>query len=398
MSSDGPLSVDSHSPSQRPRERLKSRMKNKKYKKSSEGSPDIYQSFPDGWDFTPDVGNGQKRGEIFTPRFIVDKMISDAGIFPKEAVYQGDYSTVSAADAAKIVKTRVLEPAVGTSNFGSTILWHKLNYASVASSTFLELEEYFLAGVASLYSFDIDPGNLSTTLRRLLGETSQTERYGNVEYWVDHISDALFQGHTGYLEVEASEAKQWITNFVKSSLTEAETNWSSFVVPDGVVQKVWRAIYEERGGEPGFETMTDAIPGPLFSKMCEVLEKNTKLFNGIVESDSVKEGFTVPGWRNVVWSWWTVERTPEGALALMEDLNPLRAQILSSQLSAYEKDLHKLKEERRVERAGEETLFSLFGDGKDMKPELVWDSAESEKTASALRKKIEKTRKELSEI
>lgn len=396
MSSDGLLSVDSHS-SQRPRERLKNRMKNKKYKKCSEGSPDIYQSFPDGWDFTPDVGNGQKRGEVFTPRFIVDKMISGAGIFPKEAVYQGDYSTVSAADAAKIVKTRVLEPAVGTSNFGSTILWHKLNYASTASSTFLELEEYFLAGVASLYSFDIDPGNLSTTLYRILGKTSLTERYGNVEYWVDHISDTLSQESTGCLDIDAPELEQWITSFVKNSLAEAETNWSSFATPDGVVQKVWKAVYEVRSGEPGFETMTDTIPVPLFSKMCKVLEKNTKLFNGIVESDSVKEGFTVPGWRNVVWSWWTVERTPEGELALREDLNPLRAQILSSQLSACEKDLRKLEEERQVERTNEGSLFSLFSDGEDIKPELVWDSPESEKTASALRKKVEKIRKELSE-
>lgn len=373
-------------------------MKNKKCKKGAEGSPDIYQIFPDGWDFTPDVGNGQKRGEIFTPRFIVDKMISDAGIFPKEAVYQGDYSTVSADEAAEIVKTRVLEPAVGTSNFGSTILWHKLNYAAAASSNLNKLEELFLTASASLYSFDIDPGNLSTTLRRFLGSSEKTKKYGSQEYWVDHISDALFQGHTGCPEVDAPKLEQWITSFVKNSLAEAEANWSSFINPDGVVQKVWRAIYEARGGEPGFEDMTDTIPSPLFSKMCEALEKNTKLFNGIVESDSVKEGFTVPGWRNVVWSWWTVERTPEGALALREDLNPLRTQILSSQLSAYEKDLHRLEKERRVERTGERTLFSLFDDEEDIEPELVWDSAESEKAASALRKKIEKIRKELSEM
>ena len=217
-------------------------MKNKKHKKGAEGSPDIYQIFPDGWDFTPDVGNGQKRGEVFTPRFIVDKMISDAGIFPKEAVYQGDYSTVSAEEATEIVKTRVLEPASGTANFGSTILWHKLNYASTASSTLLELEEYFLMGAASLYSFDIDPGNLSTTLHRFLGKTSRTKKYGTVDYWFTHINSALSQEPTESLETDTPEPKQWITNFVKGSLTEAETNWSSFVTPDGVVQKVWRTI------------------------------------------------------------------------------------------------------------------------------------------------------------
>ena len=379
-------------------------MKNKKYKKSSEGSPDIYQIFPDGWDFTPDVGNGQKRGEVFTPRFIVDKMISDAGIFPKEAVYQGDYSTVSAEEAAEIVKTRVLEPAVGTANFGSTILWHKLNYASTASSTLLELEEYFLMGAASLYSFDIDPGNLSTTLHRFLGKTSRTKKYGTVDYWFTHINSALSQEPTESLETDTPGPKQWITNFVKGSLTEAETNWSSFVTPDGVVQKVWRTIHEARAGDPGFEAMTDTIPSPLLSKICKVLEKNTKLFNGIVEADSVEEGFTVPGWRNVVWSWWTVGRTPKGSLTLREDLNPLRAQILSSQLSACEKDWNKLEEEHLVEKVDRGTMLSVpeFDCEEILEPyliwDLIWDNAESEKVASALRKKIKKIRKELSEV
>lgn len=185
---------------------------------------------------------------------------------------------------------------------------------------------------------------------------------------------------------------------MKSSLTEAETNWSSFVTPDGVVQKVWRTIHEARAGEPGFEAMTDTIPRPLFSKICKVLEKNTKLFNGIVEADSVEEGFTVPGWRNVVWSWWTVGRTPKGSLTLREDLNPLRAQILSSQLSAFEKDLHKLEEEHLVEKVDRGTLFSEFDCEEILEPDLIWDSTESGKAASALRKNIEKIRKELSEV
>jgi len=53
----------------------------------------IYQAFLDGWDFTPDVGMGGTRGEIFTPRFIVDYMISDVGILPEKMVYNFDYSS-----------------------------------------------------------------------------------------------------------------------------------------------------------------------------------------------------------------------------------------------------------------------------------------------------------------
>lgn len=254
----------------------------------------IYQPFLDGWEFTPDVGNGQKRGEVFTPRFVVSKMIENVGMFPKEAVYEHNYTTLNKEELEKVITSKVLEPAVGTGNYISTILWHKLNYAFTASldeNTQIDPAEYdqnVLKAVSSIYIFDIDPGNLETTYQRLFRTDATLNNKAKVDKWTKKIENSL--------DKTSKTTKTNISTMVKASLNSAEENWSKFLIasPEGIVQSLYKAH------------MDTEISEEMMEKISEILDDNVKLFNGIVKEDTVSDGFVVPGWKNVVWKWWTI--------------------------------------------------------------------------------------------
>ena len=191
----------------------------------------IYQPFLDGWNFTPDVGNGSKRGEIFTPRFIVDKMIAESGIIPEKALYEYDYSTVTKAEMLKIIRAKVNEPAVGTANFTATILWHKIHYVkqyATSKSGKVDLKKYnlhLLEAIASMYSNDIDAGNLQTTKWRLLRFGSiYTE--ANVKYWTDYIYKSIpeINDHTSGIDVR--EIEQEVDEKETTEVIQAEEELS----------------------------------------------------------------------------------------------------------------------------------------------------------------------------
>lgn len=236
-----------------------------------------YQVFPDGWDFTPDVGNGQRRGEVFTPRFVVDKMIATSGILPAEAVYERVYETDTASLEHAFDK-RIIEPAVGTGNFLATIAHHRTRYALEAAASADHLTSLLIRLTTTLYAFDIDPGNVEVTVRRLLdGDTSRMDHPSVISSWVDTLADAL----------PSPDAEALLAS-VKQSLTEAQAGWGMRMNGQGVLSRAW---YEYTG---------DVLPDDLYDHLAEILEANIKVFDGLSrESTGV-----LPGKLGVEWTWW----------------------------------------------------------------------------------------------
>lgn len=255
----------------------------------------VYREFLDGWSFVPDVGEAQSRGEIFTPRWVVDQMIVDSGMLPEAAVYREDYSAAKPV----YIEARVSEPAVGTANYLATILYHKLRYAESLSKNrkgkLGNLDRYhtnFLVAVASVYAYDIDAGNLATTKRRLLSFGKQKLNIPQtVDWWTSEVvrdlnRDPEKRQKVGYSRVRPS---------VRASLDAAQRHWYKFVGQgQGIIDSAYRRATGER------------MPGWLYDQCREILDKNIKLFDGIKEGDTLdwENNFFVPGWGNVVWTWW----------------------------------------------------------------------------------------------
>jgi len=162
-----------------------------------------YQQFIDGWSFVPDVGRGGSSGEVFTPRFIVDKMITDSSMFPTNMIYHYDFDQ-DIDTLSRIVSSRICEPAVGTGNFISTILWYRLRaaYSLSKKDPSANLQELILQAVENLYCFDIDPGNAEITFRRLTdGNSRKIDDIGTVKLWLNNIVyDIIRDRHNDFID------------------------------------------------------------------------------------------------------------------------------------------------------------------------------------------------------
>jgi hypothetical protein len=278
-----------------------------------------YRQFIDNWSFIVDVGNAQTRGEIFTPRWVVDMMIVKAGILPTPAVYQYDYSQ----PRLQHIHSRVYEPAVGSANYLATILYHKLRYAAELSivtaerdqslvetadqsesarkesllgqaNRRLDLEKYhthLLIAIASVYANDIDVGNLEVTKRRLLSAGKHPVNDAQtIDQWTLHLMK-WFNHDSERRKISYATLKP----AVQLSLLAAHRHWNRFVKDGhGIIDSGYRAVTGEK------------MPSWLYDQCQEILTKNILLFNGIKETDTLdwQENFFVPGYRSVEWTWW----------------------------------------------------------------------------------------------
>jgi hypothetical protein len=355
----------------------------------------VYQPFLDGWNFTPDVGNGQKRGEVFTPRFVVDKMIVMSGMLPEKAVYHYDYSGATETLRNRIGQ-RIFEPAVGTANFAATILWHKLEYANMLSSDAKQASDnsedvndiesiiqesqkpktpaqlrryqaYTLVALASIYINDIDAGNLQTSKHRFL-RLSEINNDENIEFWVKHIQDIL--------QTKADE--EAVLNFVTDSIKTASKNWGAFDRNRGVLDDLY---YKHTKSEP---------PTWLVDLWKLIMDENAKLFNGIVLEDTVEEGFIVPGYRNIVWNFWwfTYDKS---TINVAKRRIPLYRQMLDSKISELQSKANSIYNRG---------VFNEVEDGQlPMEIEGVsshrFSSEQDEKEYKALTREIVKLKEEL---
>ena len=225
------------------------------------------------------MGRGQTSGEIFTPRFIVDKMITTSGMFSPEMVYHNDFTECTEEDLERMVGSTVCEPATGTGNFISTILYHKLQAAyELATRRDHDVENLVPQAVSTVYAYDIDAGNLETTLRRLTyHDGTPLDDKHVVDYWVDHITRLI-----------GSESdKEQITTIVQASLTEAQHNWSTHLKPQGV----FAAFLDDHHAGDGED---------LLERCEDILRENIKLFNGISNDHTP----TMPGVKDITWTFW----------------------------------------------------------------------------------------------
>lgn len=327
----------------------------------------IYRTFPDGWSFVSDAGKGQVRGEVFTPRFIVDKMIVDSEMLPGEAVYNGNYSDFTQEEMLKFISQTIVEPALGTANYSSTIIWYRLEFANAYVKKFVKGNkaekkrryiELLLTVFGSNYAFDIDPGNLETSSQRILGRGEHALNSPETkEKWVDILTKGL-KNPEGHGDV--------IRATVVSSLGEAMSHWDSMVLPDGVLQQLYR------------RHMGEEVPSWLVEKCWQIMGENFKLFNGIVEEDTLKEDFATPGWSDVVWRWWTF--SVDDSLNITESFEevPLREQLLQGKREQLEAKMQSLKDE----------YFKLTDDGLFSSEE--WTNKDAEKEYKALGKQLAK--------
>lgn len=326
----------------------------------------IYRPFPDGWNFVSDAGKGQVRGEVFTPRFIVDKMMVESEMFPGAAVHECLYGDSSREEMEEYISQRVVEPALGTGNYTSSVLWNKLAFARAYVDNFVEEEgererrylELLYTAMGSCYAFDIDPGNLEVTTRRILGDIPTALNSPEVEEkWVSAILQLLEEpeGH-----------EEAIRAMVQHSLGEAQAHWSSMIRDDGVVQQQYKAALGEE------------IPSRVLEQCRVFLGENFKLFNGIVEGDTVKENFVVPGWSKVVWRWWAVAVMHDlDAVAVWKDV-PMREQLMRGKIEELRGRMAAFKGEN----------FKLSQDGLFASEE--WVSPAAEKEYRAMERELKK--------
>lgn len=319
----------------------------------------IYQPFLDGWDFTPDVGNGQVRGEIFTPRFVVDKMIADVGMLPREAVYDYNYHV---ADGRKLTKAQTLafitnkinEPALGTANFTATILWHKLEYAAALATTVNRennsshlnqqaYEYYATLAVASMYANDIDPGNAQTTKWRLL-RSSEISTPQNMEFWAQHIASYYDPKTFGTGKRKTDKQKErWgrLMSQVQNSILLASINWGTADQDKGVL-------------DVQYQKHTGFAPSPeLIHLWKSILDENIKLFNGIVEKNTTTHGEEfVAGWQHVWWRDWKFKQAKhEGEIPTIIEppiMVSLAKQIHEGRLNRLKTELEQLEMKKTV--------------------------------------------------
>ena len=265
----------------------------------------LYQMFPDGWDFTPAVGNEQERGEVFTPRPCVDLMLVGSGMLSPEAVYAGDYESAEDDEAERLVDMRVYEPAVGTANFLSTVLWHKLGYAFRLAGGNpkrfdLELYEHLvLRAVASIYANDIDPGNLQTAMWRIMRDEEAIFTATAVSYWTGVMTAAAAPiiraraAEFGVKELTRAEekfARESFRTYAQRSLAEAQRNWSCVETDGGLIEQLYRQ-----------HTSTE-IPKRLSLPTRKLLRANLQLFNSLVEEH---DGL-IPGYGEITWTAWKI--------------------------------------------------------------------------------------------
>lgn len=235
----------------------------------------LYAKFSDGWDFSPDAGNSYSRAEVFTPKYVVDVMVEQLGLFAVDAVRNNDYSTFSDDEAERAVKASIVEPAVGTANFLSEVLHHKLGYAYELTlrDPNLSFDVLSTEALSSVYANDIDCGNLQTAKMRLL--------YGGS---IDVASMSVFWS-SQFLKHAGFDPDSKTVETFEDSLAAASKKWGSFLQGDGVMSKSYMKF---TGVEPADK---------LKEVWSDIVDRNFLLFDSITEH-TVN---SVPGWGGISW-------------------------------------------------------------------------------------------------
>jgi hypothetical protein len=234
---------------------------------------DVKRPFPDGWRYIANVGNNESRGEVFTPRWVVDKMITDGRILPTRMVFDEQYSA-SFKTYKKYLCKPVFEPAIGTGNFFTTILWHRIemvnqytisktNNDDKVSKTPLQLKQYqfgTIEALCNLSGVDLDVGNVQTVMWRVLGDTQAINDSQNVDYWTNRLFDEMKRADSSM-----TLNKDQIRTYVNQSLNNAQDNWGDF--NRGSLKQQYK------------NHIGDDVPGWLLDTWKQILQWNLQVYN-----------------------------------------------------------------------------------------------------------------------
>lgn len=303
----------------------------------------LYQPFPDGWDYIEDVGLGQTRGEIFTPRVVVDQMLFPGKFYPELESVAVNSLEGSLSDFDK----RIFEPAVGTGNFISTYLWHKIELAYELSglskcvkqsgakyNKALRTYQFLtIKAVASIYGNDIDPGNLQVVKWRIFrdGEIGQTR---NIDFWANQLATNLPEESFNHLEV-----KKWVSESIQS----ASQNWGRADKDRGVLD----VLYYEH-------TRQVKVPDWLEECWKLLLDNNMLLFDITNRESNPPPGSSsswVPGYEKVAWKWWEISMDREH-FKLTYTIVPVSFQIGMNDLGQIEREIELLEKSALESQSG----------------------------------------------
>lgn len=168
----------------------------------------------------------------------------------------------------------VFEPAIGTGNFFTTILWHRIEMVhqyttfkvsndEKVSKTPLELKQYQFGTIEALCNLsgaDLDVGNVQTVIWRVLGDTKAINDSQNVDYWTVRLSHEIKQADSStVLEQED------IRKYVSQSLHSAQDNWGDCGTGS------LRQQYKNHTG--------DDVPSWLLDTWKQILQWNLQVYN-----------------------------------------------------------------------------------------------------------------------
>ena len=75
--------------------------------------------------------------------------------------------------------------------------------------------------------------------------------------------------------------------------------------------------------------------------------KHQTLFNGIVEEDTIEEGFIIPGWFNIKWTWWQFNNWHQtggnSEVEVQKTIVPLAKQLLEGQQDTLTREVETLE-------------------------------------------------------
>lgn len=315
----------------------------------------VYQTFLDGWEFTPDVGNSKSRAEVFTPRWVVDKMVVDSGLMTESMVYQQDFSNINEETYNTILNNRVIDLATGTGNFVTEILSLKLLmvkhyiHEKFGKYNVPQFCEDILKAVRSVYAFDIDYGNVKTVWERIVGMNDS-------ELWNDKFLEETATTFDSTVTLDMLKSSY----AVKESFDSAAEHWGKHL-----------ELKNDLVGRFYFNTTGENIPEELADNVKNSLFHNLKVFNGITKDDDLVG--MVPSYMNIVWRFWNEDGAWENI--------PMALQVVEGSIQQLENKMKKFMEDHKTTSVD---TGSLFGDVV-----TTWDSKANENEYKKMVKELE---------
>lgn len=118
----------------------------------------------------------RQHGEVFTPKWIVDKMLDQPGI----------------KEATENLRATFLEPSAGEGAFLVEILNRRLNLAYQQSDSLQEYEENALIGLSTLYGIELLEDNVEMLVINLMSEFEK-HYYEAIYKYSGNYSNKVFQ-------------------------------------------------------------------------------------------------------------------------------------------------------------------------------------------------------------